>query len=297
MNNFLIGQYGGFDYSKYNRDFKEGFYGIEACLFESEEDMKHLKNESALKGFHVGVHFPFRAGNSNLRDALFLSQDDRVRKEAFELIQRELDYLSSLRPSYVLFHYPKPVILDDRVNWSTWKFADRSDYEYESNYSFAELQEKSELLFEWLTEKSLAYDFTPILEFDALNRYIYETNYLEGLLDKYNRIKLCLDTGRMFLQEKIDPHFNTKYVLNKYARYAESVHLSNVQVTDHVQHRHYPALPHLNPAEGWAPIEEYLKIIIAENPNVKIMFEHRSDWISDDELEQCYSWVHQFFHQ
>ncbi len=42
MKNFMIGQYGGFDQAKYARDFKEGFYGIEACLFESEEDIQIL---------------------------------------------------------------------------------------------------------------------------------------------------------------------------------------------------------------------------------------------------------------
>ena len=54
---------------------------------------------------------------------------------------------------------------------------------------------------------------------------------------------------------------------------------------------HYPALPELNPAEGWAPIEDYLRIIREENSEVKIMFEHRSDLITAEQLEHCYEWV------
>ena len=33
MKRFLIGQYGGFDEDKYTHDFRNHFYGIEACLF------------------------------------------------------------------------------------------------------------------------------------------------------------------------------------------------------------------------------------------------------------------------
>lgn len=47
--------------------------------------------------------------------------------------------------------------------------------------------------------------------------------------------------------------------------------------------------------DGWAPIDEYLKIIKEANNNVKIMFEHRSDLISDEELDNCYSWIESIF--
>ena len=58
-----------------------------------------------------------------------------------------------------------------------------------------------------------------------------------------------------------------------------------------IENNHFPALPNLKVEDGWAPIEEYLRIIAKENANVKVMFEHRSDLISDEELEQCYSWI------
>jgi len=45
----MIGQYGGFNYKKFNRDFRKGFYGIEACLFENQEDIVNLIEESIYK--------------------------------------------------------------------------------------------------------------------------------------------------------------------------------------------------------------------------------------------------------
>lgn len=294
MNRFLIGQYAGFDEKKYKRDFRDGFYGIEACLFSAPEDIAKLVGESKSRGFRIGVHFPFRSGFSPLRDALFLSSDDEIRANAYAYIENELAYLSaSVQPEYVLFHYPKPVILDDRVDWEKWRFYDSAEYMYESACSFEETAAKSEELFQWLTEKSVQYGFVPVLEFDALNRYVYEADFLESLLVRYPAIKLCLDTGRLFFQEKLDPHFRAKEVIKKYAKYAATIHLWTLRVNEEgdLQHYHYPVLPDQNPADGWAPIEEYLNIIAAENDSVRIMFEHRSDLIADEQLESCYAWV------
>ena len=110
------------------------------------------------------------------------------------------------------------------------------------------------------------------------------------MLEKYKRIKICLDTGRLHLQHKIDSDFDDIEIIKRFSKYTEIVHLWNVKVDSNAI-GHFPALPNLKPEEGWAPIEEYFKIIKEENKNVKIMFEHRSDLISDEELESCYSWI------
>lgn len=196
---------------------------------------------------------------------------------------------------YVLFHYPKPVILDRRVDWSNWRFAHEMEYVREDSFSFDEFIEKSECLFKWLTDKSKMYQFIPILEFDALNRYVYESEIVEVLLQKYPRVKLCLDTGRLYLQEKIDAHFNARMVLRKFSKYAQLIHLWNACYEDGIKEYHYPVLPELDPKDGWAPIEDYLNIIVSENKEVKIQFEHQSDLISSEDLERCYAWVESFF--
>lgn len=291
MRNFLIGQHGEFDQSKQNRDFRQGFFGVEACLLKGEEDIKRLQGEALKCNFQIAVHFPLRAGRSKLRDALFMSLDEDIREGAFLLIEEELKYLRQINPRYVLFHYPKPVILDDTVDWSNWRFADSSEYVYESSYSYDAIREKSEQLFDWLTSKSEEYSFTPVLELDALNKYIYDTTLLEELLAVYPKLKLCLDTGRLHTQNKLDSNFDAEDIIRRFAKYTEVVHLSNNRVTDKVEYNHYPVLPKLNPKDGWAAIDKYLQIFYEENKSCLFLFEHRSDLITDDELNECYEWV------
>lgn len=293
MNNFMIGMHGRYDYEKYIRDFREGFYGIQACLFEDESDIEKLLVQAKRKNFKIGIHYPLIAGKTKVRDPLFLSLDESVKNNAYKNIKEELEYIKKkqIEPEYILFHYPKPVIIKKDSDMKNWRFADRSEYTYELEYPYDEFKRNSEYLFKWLSEASLEYKFTPILEFDALNKYVCEENFVEELLEKYNNIKLCLDTGRLHLQNKIDLEFYDIEIIKRFAKYTEVVHLWNVKVDGNLSNNHYPALPSLKEAEGWAPIDKYLKIIKEVNPNVKIMFEHRSDLINDEELNSCYLWI------
>ncbi|GGA15561.1 hypothetical protein GCM10008018_70390 [Paenibacillus marchantiophytorum] len=293
MNRFMIGQYGTLDYHKFHKDFKEGFYGIEACLFGDETDIAKLVKEAREHGFQIGVHFPLRAGLSKFRDALFLASDDAIRSRAYESVKQELVFLAAIKPSYVLFHYPKPVILDDRVDWNHWRFEQSSEFTHESSYGLDEFKEKSESWFEWISQKGREFTFTPVLELDALNTYIYADTFLEELLDKFSNVKLCVDTARCYLQDRIDPYFDARTIMKKFAKYTEIIHLSNVKMTANntVEKSRIPVMPHQDPNEGWAPIEEYLHILTHENKQVKIMFEHRSDLVNEEELLACYSWV------
>lgn len=293
MDRFLIGQYGAYDFRKFERDFRKGFYGIEACLLQTEEDIFALKMAAQEHDFQIGIHFPLRDRGLVIRDALFLASDENERNQAFQSALEELEaiYRLGLKPAYILFHYPKPVILDDRVDWSKWHFSGPREYVYESEYSFKEFTQRSEELFVWMTERSRQYGFVPVLEFDALNRYVYASDALEELLKKYDLIRLCLDTGRLFLQEKRDPSFRSVPVMRKYAKYAEVIHLWNLQFGEGFIKLRYPVLPEQRQEDGWAPIAEYLQIIKEENPNAKIQFEHRSELVDDEELERCYHWV------
>lgn len=292
MKKFLIGQYGKYDFDKFNRDFRKDFFGIEAFMLNTEEDIDYLVAESEKHGFNIGIHFPLRAGLYKFRDPQFLSRIDDIRKDAFSCIEEELIYImkKQLKPKHIVFHYPKPIILDGNVDWKNWKLTG-SEYAFESEYSYNELFIRSEYLFEWLSEKSIEFDFIPVLELDAISNYIHKTNLLEELLDRFDRIKLCLDTARLHAQDMTDNQFDPIDIIQRFSKYTEEVHLSNAKVTDRIEYYHYPVLPNLNPMEGWADIELYLSFVRRKNPNVKVMFEHRSDWISVEDLELCYSWV------
>lgn len=291
MNRFMIGQHVCFDDAKYARDFRKGFFGIEACMFENESDIDKLIAVSQRDNLNIGIHFPLRGWVSKHRDPQFLAKDIVIREQFYKVMEEEFIYLQKIKPKYVLFHYPKPVILDNRVDWNTWRFGDKSEYIFESNYAFEELQESSEYLFSWLSEKAEEYDFIPVLELDALNRYIYETNLLEDLLNKYSRVKLCLDTGRLHYQDRMDENFDAKQIIKRFAKYAEVIHLWNVKVTEIAEYNHYPTLSTLKAEDGWAPIEEYMTIISQENKHARILFEHMSHLISDEELQGCYDWI------
>jgi hypothetical protein len=297
---FLIGQYGHFDYSKYYRDYRADFHGIEACLFQDLQDINNLVKESCSNSFRIGIHFPLRAGVSRLRDALFLSKEDTIRKEAYAIAEQELAYIHSLmQPEYVLFHYPKPVILDEHADWTSWRFDDSLEYVYEKEYSFEDFNRYSDELFEWLARKGMEYGFMPVLEFDALNKYVYEQNDLQELLEQYSSIKLCLDTARLYIQDRIDPNFHASAVLEQYAKYTAAIHLSNVQIAHDgsLMHSRMPVLPDQLPSSGWAPVEHYLRTVFKQNREVRIMFEHRSDKVTDEQLEQCYRWVAQIMEE
>lgn len=294
MNNFMIGQYGKYDFEKFNRDFRKGFYGTEAFMLNSEEDIDHLIVESEKNCFNIGIHFPLRAGVHKLRDPQFLSNIDSVRIDAFICIKEELNYIKrkQIKPKHIIFHYPKPVILDGNIDWRNWRLAG-NEYVFESEYPYNEFAERSEYLFKWLSEISFEYDFVPVLELDALSKYIYKTSILEELLDRFDRIKLCLDTARLHAQDTTEALFDPVDIIRRFSKYSDEIHLSNAIVTDCIKYYHFPALPWLKTVEGWADIESYLRIIRQNNPNIKVMFEHRSDLISEEELGICYSWVNE----
>lgn len=291
MERFMIGQFGMFDYKKQLRDFKDNFYGVEACLLRDHADITNLVHEATKGQFNICVHFPLRAGGWSLRDPQFLSKDDNIRRSSYDYAKEEIKFLEELHPKYVLFHYPKPVILDDFVDWTNWRFEDDTEYYFQSEYTFEEFKVKSEELFKWLDSTFAKNSIIPVLELDALNKYIYGSNLLETLLERYPSIKVCLDTGRLHLQDKLDIGFNSFEIIRKLAKYAEVIHLWNVKVNNNIEGGHFPVLPNLSKDDGWADIEAYLKIIGKENKLCKILFEHKSELINDEELDSCYRWV------
>jgi sugar phosphate isomerase/epimerase len=295
MRNFLIGLYGGFDYNKFNRDYKKDFFGIEVCMFENEEDINTLIYESKKHDFKFGIHFPLRKSAYRYRDPLFLSMDREESKEAFSIFERELKFYKEINADYVLVHFPKPVILHEKFDFSSWWFSYHNEWTYEKEYPFDIFKKNCEDMFYRLSQLSQKYDIQIVLEQDAVNKYLYNGDLLEKLLEKYSNLKICLDTGRLHLLEKVDENFDSKMFVRKMAPYTYLLHLWNVNIHNSRQSGHYPILPNLNIEEGWGDIGSYLESVSKVNKDVKILFEHRSDLISDEELEKCYRWVSEYF--
>lgn len=293
MKNFMIGMFDKVDYGKYSRDFREEFYGIQAATFEDEAELRKLRELIDEK--KIGIHFPIVPEPLKCRDPLFLSPDAGDREASYRAFENELAIAARYDADYLLAHFPKPALLDRNADWSNWRFANAHEWMWEEEYPFETFARSCEEMFGRLSELQEKHRVKIILEHDAINKYLYEGTLLVDLLEKYNNIKLCLDTGRLHLQDKIDPSFDSFKFVEQYARYTYLVHLWDVKVSNSLEGGHHPVLPGHKVEEGWADTARYMDIISAANKDVKIMFEHRSDLISDDQLQSCYEWIGSFF--
>lgn len=294
MRRFMIGQFDRFDINRQNRDFRDYFFGIEVNQMESLAELQILKDNIINRNLKIGIHFPLLKNQWRARDPQYLSKDNRTYKESINYMESEFSRAEEFNPDYILLHYPKPVILDNNVDWSSWRFYDDTEYYYESEISYKYFEERSRNFFKILSEQGKEYNFTPVLELDGLNKYIYETDLLESLLDEYSNIKLCLDFGRIHLQDCIDDNFIGPDIIKKFGKYAHLVHLWNAKVDEN---GHYPALKSLKVEDGWGDMESYFKALNEVNDTYKVLFEHKSHLISDVELEECYQWTYELINR
>lgn len=297
MNNFLIGMYGGFDQKKYKRDFRSDFWGIEACMFPNQSQIDELISKSKQDCFSFGVHFPLRNLNREIRDPLFLSPNKEERMNAITDFKDEVKFVSSLGAQYILVHFPTPFILSHDIDMSIWRLSDKRELLFEEEYSYEVIESYCYELFKTLEDISEQYKIRVLLENNAYNKYFYETDLLKKLFVKHTALRSCLDFGRLHLLEKTDSRFNATKIIYDLAPYTDSIHLWNVKVDLNLSGGHYPVLPDQLPEEGWADIANWMKILLHQNNNVRTLFEHRSDLISDKQLEQCYNWVGSFFEE
>ncbi len=293
MEYFMIGMYGKVDEKKFKRDYVSGFRGIEVCSFEDLNDINRLLQLKKTKNFEISVHFPLKKTKYKGRDPLFLSLDRKIREGEYTRIEEEIKLIiqNKINPKYILMHFPKPVIIAENFNLNLWKFSSRKEYYYESEINFEffkELTEKFIHMFSILGEK---YRFTPVMELDAINKYIYEEEFLENILKKYSNVKLCLDTGRLALQEIIDTKFEAKRVVEKFIDYTEVVHVWNLRVNNGIQEYHYPVLDNQKIQEGWGNVKGILEAMSSTKNKLMVLFEHDSSLINNDELLSCYNYV------
>jgi len=293
MNQFMIGQYGSYDEKKHKRDFRPDFLGVEACMMQSNEDIEKLCYLKDQEGVRIGIHFPLRSGQWDHRDPQYLSNDQATRRLSYCYMEKEFHYAAAIKPDYVLVHYPKPVVLDSHVDWMgwNWKFGHPSEYVFSTDLKESKFRDRSKAFFEWFSTMAQRLDFRPVIELDAIPLYLSGSDFFFDLLDQYPDIEVCVDIGRLHLQDSIDQEFDAFQFLERILPWVREVHLWNVQVTDRVANGHYPALPGLAPEDGWADIQRYFAILRKAKTPLRILFEHDSTKISDTELDDCYRWI------
>lgn len=293
MDNFLIGMHGRYDEQKYSRDFRPGFFGVEACMFPSDKEVYELVCKAKEEGFSFGVHYPLIKKATTYRDPFLIALDAEDRQMAWESFENETAYVSGKGATYILTHFPKPALVNRSLDLQCWRFAGDKEWMYADTYPLDLLKANLSMMFKRLSDISSKYDIQVVLENDSIPTELTKTNLLVDLLKKYNKVKICLDIGRLNLQEKLDPSFNAMEFTKMMMPFTYLIHLWNTNPTQNLSGGHYPVLPWQKPSDGWADINSYFEIIKRFNSNVKILFEHRSDLVSDDELNECYSWIKQ----
>lgn len=296
MTQYYIGMHGQFDSKKFERDYKlTEFSGIEFCNFTSTEEIEKVAAFTKANQIQVGIHFPLNKNSYKYRDPHFMSLYETERNLAWEALRTELEVAKEINAAYVLVHFPKPMILNPNLNWHLCRFGEGDTVINESDYPFDLFRENAEAVISQLSEWSRETGVPIVLEIELLNRYLYEGILLKDLLERYPNIKVCLDSARLHVLSQIDSNFDAHAFIKDMAPYTHLVHLSNIQVDEKIQNGHHPVLKGLCPSEGWCNIDHFLSTLTQYNKDVTVLYEHRSDWITDDELNECYEWVKSYF--
>lgn len=291
MNNFLIGFYGKCDEEKYERDFVDGFYGVEACMFPDVDEADKLFKKARLNNFNWGAHYPLVRKNSAIRDPLFISPDKEERKKVFADFENETELVARYDGKYILAHFPKPVLVSDTFDFTYWRFANDKEWMYEKDYPIERLHHNLYDMFFQLDKISKKHSILIVLENDAISPYLFNSPVLTDLFEEFNSIKACLDIGRLHLQQQSDRGFNGTEFAAKLAPYTFLIHLWNTSPAKNLEGGHLPVSSAQKSKDGFADVKTYLEVIFAIKRDVKILFEHNSSLITKDELMNCYKWV------
>lgn len=295
MAEYFIGTHLIFDDEKYKRDFRDDFTGVEFCNFTSRIEIDRMLEIAHKDKFKIGIHFPLDKSSYEYRDPLLLSLDENERETAFQAVEKEIKFAARIGAEYLLIHFPKPMVLDKNLQWEKCNFTHENETVDELQYPYEKFSENCFKAFKILSDLSKENRIQIVLEIEMLNKYLYKGDLLKQLLEKYSDIKLCLDSARIHVLSKVDENFDHKKFIKEMAKYTYLLHLSNIKVTDKLEQGHHPVLKELKTSEGWCDIGEFLEIVSSENRNLKILFEHRSDIITYNELAECYDWVKSYF--
>ena len=224
MNNFLIGMYGKFDEFKYKRDFRSGFWGVEACMFPNEQEVDKLVSQTIKDGINFGVHYPLIKKDTPYRDPLLIALSADEREKAWDDFENEVVFASNKGAAYILTHFPKPVLVNRSMDLNSWRFAGDREWMFADEYPLEELKENLDTMFRKLNDMSNRYIIKIFLENDAMPDVLTESKLLIDLFRENGKVKMCLDIGRLHLQEKIDSLFNAIEFVEKIAPFTAHIH-------------------------------------------------------------------------
>lgn len=300
---FLTGVYRDFDPSRIRRETRSGFWGLEVSMLRSIGEAYRLTDFAWSSGLRIGIHYPLVEDPSsvNCPHAMIASANRSVRERALAAVEKELRLAKDLGSPYLIVHYPKPAVLDDRLDWSDWRFARKGETIPANSTCEEEQIEIASHVLALLSALSTEVGVKIVIEHDILHAWHY-LRLFPKLLGENPNLGFCIDSGRLHLQEHTDPGFSARAFLEAVSAYISNVHLWTVQLGQNKMGGHHPVLPSLTAEEGWADIGGLLSFLAevsssktATTPGVQpelfVTFEHRADLVTGEDLAICYSWV------
>ncbi len=293
---FMTGVHGAFVAEKLTRETRSGFHGIEVSCLRDWDEVRQVTTFARDNGLAVGVHFPLIRDHYpcvSLHPWLISTNED-VRNAGFQAVARDLEAACSLGAEYLIVHYPKPALLDERFDWSDWRIVSGGEAVDRRTTTRSQQEDLSYAAFDRLSLLARQTSAKLVVEHDILNAWHYESLDQRALLPRlfstYPGLGFCADAGRLHLQEATDPAFDAERFLSLMLPHITNVHVWNVQVGTNRFGGHHPARPCLNGRDGWGDIAGMLQVL-ASLQESHVMFEHRADEVSDQELDECYAWV------
>ncbi len=286
----IVGIYGTFRREKLIRELKPGFAGVEVSCLPSLEEAKQVAAFAEDNGLQFGVHFPLVKGRyEGIPLHPYITGRHEERLLAFSAIEQDMRDAKELGASYLLLHFPKPALLEPGLDWSDWRFPDQGEAIWASDYNIVDERALAFSAFARLFKLSKEIGLSIVLEHDITHPVHYQ-QILPELFAAFPGIGFCIDTGRLHMQEHTDPGFSAIEFINRMLPYITNVHLWTVRLGQNKAGGHHPLLPELKPEEGWGDMAAYLSVLSGVE-QASVLFEHRADLVSADDLDRCYQWV------
>lgn len=288
---FMTGVYGRFQPELVLKETRPGFAGLEISSLGSLNEVIEVAAFAREHHLVLGAHFPLvRSTHPGCAlHPLVTSRDAAMREQAFSALASELQVLERLAVKYLVVHFPKPSLLCSSLDWSDWRFPQEGESLLAEETGTAEQRQLALMAFSELDQLAAQTSVRIVLEHDILHSVFYQSLFGE-LLAEFPRVGFCLDTGRLHLQQHTDPGFSAISFIEQMKPYITNLHLWTVRLGENRQGGHHPILPSLSKEEGWGDNESYLRALSTLTEGY-VMFEHRSDLVSETELDLCYSWT------
>jgi sugar phosphate isomerase/epimerase len=285
---------GTVDRQRFEREFRPGFAGAEICYLSSWDEavasVEYLKE----RGLCFGIHFPLvrnRYDGVGVHPMIVDANEPR-REHDLLIIGQALREAAELGADYLLVHYPKPAVLDTALDWSDWRFPQPGEALPSDQVDLTAYESIARATFVRLGELAATAGVRLVLEHDILHPLFYRSLLRELFAEQGRQpgLGLCIDTGRLHLQESTDPGFSGVALIEALRPWITNVHLWTARVGENRLGGHHPLLPELQKANGWGPMAEYLDAL-ATVPEATVLFEHRSALVTPQQLDECYDWV------